>query len=411
MYQLCIIAGPDKGKWFTLNTGPDLIMGRSASAHYKLSDPRVSRSHCEVLWQGEQVTVKCLGGSGGTLVNGKPIKAQKLKPGDVLQVGDTQMRLELGDFPVETVKAVLPDTLPPPPSGPATRADKLEALQGQKLSHYDIGPVIGKGESCMVFHATDLKDNRSVALKVLLPEFSKSEEEMQRFIRAMKTMLPLRHPNLVVLYGAGKTGPYCWIAMEYVAGENLMQVISRLGVANMLDWRYGFRVAVHIARALAYAHGHQIIHRNVTPKNILLETSSKTAKLGDLMLAKALEGSLAQQITKPGELVGDIVYMSPERTRGVEFIDGRSDIYGLGATVYALVAGRPPFAGYNLVEQITRIRQDQPTPPSKFQMSIPHPFESIIMKCLEKNPDNRYQTTEALLKDLEKVGKIKGVQA
>jgi serine/threonine protein kinase len=137
--------------------------------------------------------------------------------------------------------------------------------------------------------------------------------------------------------------PYCWVAMEYIAGENMTEVIDRIGVAGMLDWRYAFKVAVHVARALDYAHGKQIIHRNVAPKNILLETPTKTVKLGDLMLAKTLEGSLAQKITKPGEVVGDVAYMSPERTRGTDDVDGRSDLYGLGATVYALLTGRPPF--------------------------------------------------------------------
>ena len=145
--------------------------------------------------------------------------------------------------------------------------------------------------------------------------------------------------------------------MEYVAGENMKQVIERIGVAGMLDWRYAFKVAVHVARALEYAHGENILHRNVTPTNILLDAPTKVVKLGDLMLAKALEGGT--QITRPGELVGDIVYMSPERTRGIpEEIDARSDLYGLGATVYALLAGRPPFEGGTLAEKVTRIRQN-----------------------------------------------------
>ena len=117
-----------------------------------------------------------------------------------------------------------------------------------------------------------MNDGQTVAFKVLQPEFSRNEEDMQRFIRGMKTALPLRHPNLITLYKAGKTGVYCWMAMEYVEGESMTQVIQRIGVAGMLDWRYGYRVAVHIARALEYAHGQSIIHRNVTPTNILLRT-------------------------------------------------------------------------------------------------------------------------------------------
>jgi serine/threonine protein kinase len=406
--QLLVIAGPDQGKSFILQAGPDLMLGRSSNAYYQLADPRASRNHCQVLRDGDRVTVVCNDGSGGTLVNGKAVKKQDLHLGDILQVGDTQLRLQVGDFPLDVALAHAPAV---PPAAPAGRPDKLEALSGQALSHYDIGPVIGKGTSSMVFHATDTKDNRPVALKVLLPEFARDEEDVQRFVRAMKTMLPLRHPNLVALYGAGKTGPYCWVAMEYIAGENMTEVIGRIGAAGMLDWRYGFKVAVHVARALDCAHGRQIVHRNVTPKNILLETPTRTVKLGDLMLAKALEGSLAQKITKPGELVGDVAYMSPERTRDTDDVDGRSDLYGLGATVYALLTGRPPFTGATLVEKITRIRQTEPEKPTKFQMSIPSRFEGVVLKLLAKDPADRYPTAADLLAELERVGKFHGATA
>jgi serine/threonine protein kinase len=407
-FQLVVVAGPDKDRVLTVQPGPDLMLGRSAQSYYRVNDPRVSRSHCQVLLEGEQVSVVCNGGSGGTLVNGKAVKRQTLKLGDVLQVGDTQLRLSMGDFPIEDALGAVRKASPAA-TAPAAGAEQLADLSGQKLSHYDIGPVIGKGSSSVVFHATDTKDHRSVALKVLLPEFSKDEESMQRFVRAMKTILPLRHPNLITLYAAGKTGPHCWVAMEYVAGENLTEVIQRIGIAGMLDWRHAYRVAVHIGRALAYAHGEQIVHRNVTPKNILLEATTKAAKLGDLMLAKALEGT--PQLTRPGELLGDVAYMSPERTRGVTELDVRSDLYGLGATVYALLTGRPPFEGTTLVEKITRIRQDAPVKPTKFQMSIPSAFEGVVLKLLAKRPDERYQTAEELVGELERIGKFNGVTA
>jgi serine/threonine-protein kinase len=350
--------------------------------------------------------VVCNGGSGGTLVNGKAVKKHLLKIGDVVQVGDTQLRLQVGDYHLDVALAHGPAK---PAAVPAARQEQLEALSGCQLAHYDVGPVIGTGSSSIVFHATDTGDNRPVALKVLRPEFSRDEEEMQRFIRAIKTVLPLRHPNLVTLHGAGKTGPHCWMAMEYLAGENMTEVIARIGVAGMLDWRYGFKVAVHVARALEYAHGQQILHRNVAPKNILLEAPTKTVKLGDLMLAKALEGTRAQQITRPGELVGDVTWMAPERTRGTDDEDGRSDLYGLGATVYALLTGRPPFTGATLVEKITRIRQTEPEKPTKFQMSIPARFEGVVLRLLAKDPAGRHATAAELLADLERVGKVHGV--
>jgi serine/threonine protein kinase len=164
-----------------------------------------------------------------------------------------------------------------------------------------------------------------------------------------------------------------------------------------------------VDRSLEYVHFQSILHRNVTPTNILLEATSKTAKLGDLMLAKALEGIMAKQITRPGEIVGDVAYMSPERTRGPEDVDHRSDLYGLGATLYALLTGRPPFTGSTLVEKVTRIRQSPPEKPTKYQMSVPSQFEAVVLKLLAKRPEERYQSATELLKELTRVGKFNGV--
>jgi serine/threonine protein kinase len=407
--QLLVIAGPDQGRAFTLDAGPNLMLGRSSHALYRLNDLRVSRNHCQILLEGDAVTVVDNGGSGGTLINGTAVNRHLLKPGDVLQVGDSQLRLQLGDFPVDVVTAAATTvTTPAFPAAPAT-PEHLGALTGQTLAHYAIGPVLGNGQSGLVFQATDTKDGRAVALKVLQPDFARDEEEVQRFIRAMKTMLPLRHPNLVTLYAAGKTGTWCWVAMELVEGEPLTRTIQRIGVAGMLDWRNAFRVAVHVGRALEYAQAEQIIHRNVTPHNVLLQTADKVVKLGDLMLAKALEGALARQITRQGAILGDVAYMSPERTRGVEEVDGRSDLYGLGATVYALLTGRPPCEGNSLVEQVARIRQTEPVKPTRFQLAIPHPFEMAVLKLLAKKPEDRYQTATDLLKDLNRIGKAQNV--
>lgn len=408
--QLLVIEGPDKDKVFTIQAGPELMLGRGQQSLYRLSDPRVSRAHCQFLLEGDQVSVIDNGGSGGTLVNGAAVKRHKLKLGDVLVVGDSKLRLQMGDFPLDVALAAVEQAAPARPTV-AKDAQQLAALTGKTLAHFEVGPVLGKGNIGLVFKAKDTKDGRTVALKVLQPEFSKDEEEMQRFVRAMKTMMPLRHANLITLYGAGKNGPYCYIAMEYVDGESLTEVIKRIGVAGMLDWKNAYRVAVHIGRALAYAHDKQIIHRNVMPTNILLQKSDKSAKLGDLMLAKAMEGALAQQITRPGELIGAVEYMSPERTRGAEDMDGRADIYGLGATVYALLTGRPPFEGANLVEKITRIRQTEPVKPTKYQMAIPGLFEGVVLKMLAKRPEDRYQTANELLKELERVGKLNNVTA
>lgn len=407
--QFEVIAGPDQGKTFTLNVGHNLMLGRSAQAHYVLSDLSVSRNHCQVDLQGDEIILRCNSATSGTLVNGKKIQEQRLKPGDVVQVGNTQLRLSVGDLPLDVALAQSAGARTAPAETAKSKVQKLEALVGTKLAHYDITLVVGKGHTGLVFHANDTKDNRPVALKVLHPEFSQDEEEMERFVRGMKTVLPLRHPHLVTLYAAGRTGPYCWMAMEYVAGENLQQVIDRIGVAGMLDWRHAFQITWQISQVLDYVYEQNILHRNVTPTNILRDATTKTVKLGDLMLSKALEGPLARQVTRPGEVLGDVAYMSPERTRGTTDLDVRSDLYGLGATVYALLTGKPPVTGATLVEKIARIRQTEPESPKKFQMSIPAPFEGVVMKLLAKKPEQRYQTPTELMAELQRLARSLGV--
>jgi serine/threonine protein kinase len=403
--HLLVIAGPDKGRAFPLGPGDPLLVGRSKATETRLTDPHVSRVHCQVEYDGEHVTVTDFESAAGTYVNGKRVNQQQLRPNDVIQVGTTQLKF-VDDAHAEQ------DTVAPPPKGAARppAGEPLTELAGKPLAHFEVGQVLAKGHSGIVFRARDTREDRDVALKVLWPEFSQNEDEMARFIRAMKTTMPLRHPNLVALYAAGKTGPYCWIAMEYVEGESLTQVIKRIGVAGMLDWRHAYRVAVHIARALEFAHQNHVIHRNVTPANILIQASDKTAKLGDLMLAKALEGAMAAvQVTRPGEVIGDVCYMAPERTRGPAEVDGRSDLYSLGATVYALLTGRPPCEGSSLAETITKIRQAEPAKPKKFQLSIPDLFEGAVLRMLAKRPEDRYQTADELLVDLERVGKFQGI--
>jgi serine/threonine protein kinase len=402
--HLLVVAGPDKGRTFALEPGQSLQVGRSQATSTRLTDPAVSRVHCEVEWDGQKAVLINIS-SSGTLLNGQAVSQQTLKPGDVIRVGATDLRFQQSSSEVSTISPAAPPK--PAASGPAAVAD----LVGQTLARYQLEALVAKGDSGALFRAVDQDKNQTVALKVLQPEFAQSEDDMQRFVRAMKTVMKLSHPNLVRLLGAGKTGIFCWYAMEFIDGESMTQVIQRIGVAGMLDWRYGYRVAVHIARALDYAHGQSIIHRNVTPQNILLRGSDKQALLSDLILAKALEGTLAKQITRPGELLGDVTYMSPERTRGEGEVDGRSDLYGLGATVYALIAGRPPFAGGALPEMIQKIRNTEPEKPRKFQMAVPDLFQGTVMKLLAKQPEDRFQTARELLAELERVGRFSGVTA
>ncbi len=397
---LHIVSGPDKGKKFQLFEGEPLLLGRSRHCFTQLNDPHVSRVHCEMELEDGQVVITDME-SSGTFVNGRRVAEHVLRPGDVVQIGETQIRLE---------GLTAPAGGPPKPAAPVLVGDRLQELTGKTLSHFQVGPVKARGRSGFVFEARDFKDDSVVALKVLFPAATRNNQELRRFVRSMRTTMPLRHPNLVALRGAGKSGAYCWAAMEMIEGESLTQVIQRIGVAGMLDWRHAFRVAVHVGRALEYAHANHIIHRNLTPQNILIRSEDKVVKLGDLMLAKALEGALAEQLTRPGEMLGDVRYIAPERLMGSQ-VDARSDLFSLGALLYTLLAGRAPFEGPTPVETLRKIRTEEPARLRQFQMSIPDAFEALVLKLLAKRPEARFPTATAMLAELDRIGKFNQVTA
>jgi len=299
-------------------------------------------------------------------------------------------------------------------------------LEGKQLAHFAITQNLTAGSTGIVFRADDLKNKRTVALKVIWPEACQDETETRQLLQMMRLITTIEHFNIAQLYEADKTGPFCWLSMEYVEGESLGQVIRRIGAAGMLDWRYSYRVALQVGRALQALHARGVVHRNIAPSNVLVRasdqlikladlmfaksvaSSSRMANLGDLMVAKALGGSGAQ-VASAGEITGDIFYLSPERTESAGEIDIRSDIYSLGALVYALLAGHPPCEGDTLPEVIQKIRYAKPEDPKKFQLAIPEAFADVVLRMLEKRRADRYQKPDELIADLERIGKYQRV--
>lgn len=393
--KLVIIAGANEGQVFNLPEGKPISVGRADTAEFRVTDPAVSRAHCVIDYSGGQATLKDSGSRTGTRVNGKAITEHVLQSGEVINIGGLKIRFD-ADRP-----------RPKPAEKPAEfkAAEKLRSLTGTKLGHFDIGDVVAVGNSGVVFLARDTKDNRDVALKVYLPEFAKKDEDLQRFVRAVKTMLPMRHPNLVTLFGGGKTGPYCWMAMEFVEGECLTETIARIGTQGRMDWRPALNVAHAISSGLYYLHSENIIHRNLSPSNILFSRLG-VAKLGSVILAKALSGALAKEVTLGGEFLGDVRYQAPEQVGAEGKVDVRADIYSLGALVYALLTGKPPFEGPSPLDTAALILQRAPAPPRKVNPNIPEPLQDIVLVMLAKKPADRFQSASDLLAELEKLPKF-----
>jgi serine/threonine protein kinase len=404
--RLLVIDGADQGRFYLLSeAGVTLIGNGQRHADVCLHDLYVARIHCEVAVADRQVTVTARDTPAGTLINGKKITEANLHPGDVLRAGNSHLRLEFAEDASVWGKAHEEEDEKPakPPIA------RLEDLGGQTLGHYDLSAVLGRGQCGLVYRAHDQKKEQEVALKVLEPDFPTSDQEMQAFIKALKARLPLSHPHLVTLLGAGKSGRFCWIALELVEGESLGQVIQRHQTLKKIKWRRALHVALDVGRALAFLHQHHLLHGNVTPNNVLIQEKNEAAKLNDLLFQKALEGSALQQKTMEQKLLAELPYLSPEQIDPqATLVDELSDLYSLGVLVYAVLTGRPPFAGHSPEDTIKQILNDQPIKPKKLNKHVPDEFQAVVMKMLAKRPENRYATAALLLGDLEQLAAVSG---
>jgi len=399
--QLFCIAGPEKNCRFEIKQGDSLSIGRGNDSDTKINDPAMSRQHCRVFYSENEIVVTDEGSSSGTFVNDQRVTSSIVKIGGQIRCGDSV-------FKVVSPESASEKTVADSGIGSQTTGGSpvhIGNLKGKKLGPFLIESPLAKGNQGVVFKALDTEKSRPAAIKVMLPQFTSSDDQRERFVRAMRTMLSVKHLHIVELYSAGKAGGLCWAAMEFIEGDDLSKLIERVGMDGILAWEEVWRCAVHITRALDVAYDRQIIHRNLTPTNIIRRTQDKMFKLGDFMLAKALEGKYAKQITQPGQLLGDLHYMPPERTSEDLDVDTRSDIYGLGATCYALLTGKPPASGRNIVDVLKSIRNETPESPKKYSLYMNDDFESVIMKMIQKEPDKRYATPRELLADLERIGK------
>ena len=251
--------------------------------------------------------------------------------------------------------------------------------------------------------ARDTKLDRTVALKILPPELAKSEERRTRFLREAKAASAIDHPNVAHIYEIGEADGVHFIAMQYVDGANLAARVKgdALNPANIIN------IGLQTADALAAAHAKGIVHRDIKPANLVL-TDRDQIKVLDFGLAKyaataeRLKDSDAptEAKTAAGMVMGTVHYMSPEQGLGRD-VDGRSDIFSLGVVLYELTTGRLPFSGGSSTETIERIAHAQRDAIARFNYDAPPELERIIRRCLEKDPEDRYQTAKDLFIELK----------
>jgi serine/threonine-protein kinase len=265
----------------------------------------------------------------------------------------------------------------------------------QRIGRYEVVETLGKGGMGVVYRARDPELGRDVAIKVVLAWAQYDPDAMERFNREARVVAQLQHPHIVTVFDAGRTEddlPY--FVMEYLEGTDLGEV---LGMAGTLAPSRALRYALQVCDGLSYAHAREIVHRDIKPANLLI-TPDDSLKIVDFGIAR-LAGS---QITGTGMSLGTPLYMAPEQVAGKQ-VDHRADVFALGGVLYTLLAGESPFEAPTLGGICHKIETQAPRSLSERGLDIPRRLEAIILRSLEKDPAERYQSAEALAADLRSV--------
>jgi len=283
----------------------------------------------------------------------------------------------------------------PLPGSESGLGGQVGAAPEAAIGGYEILAEIARGGMGVVYRARDPRLEREVALKVL--SGVDDEEARERFAIEARATARLSHPHIVGIQAVGEDHGRPYLVMDLVEGRSLKAELDDVGP---LEPRRAAQLVADLADALAYAHARAILHRDLKPHNVLLDRADR-ARLTDFGLAK--EVARGETLTATGQVLGTPAYMSPEQAQGdPQLIDRRSDVYGLGATLYALLTGRPPFRGATVWNVLDAVAHDPVEPPRSLRPEVEHDLETIVLTCLEKEPDQRYGTMQALREDLQR---------
>ncbi len=288
----------------------------------------------------------------------------------------------------------------------ATQAQRLKnairEAKGAAITHqipgYQVLGKIGAGAMAVVYKARQLSLNRIVAVKILPKRFTENPEYVERFYKEGQAAGKLNHPNIVQAVDVGEAGGYHYFVMEYVEGKTLY---DDLAAGKIFGEQEALGIIIQVAEALRHAHSMGLIHRDVKPKNIMINKDG-VVKLADMGLARETTDIEAAK-TEKGRAYGTPYYISPEQIRGEMNIDGRADIYGLGATFYHLVTGRVPYMAEDPVEVMKKHLKDELIPPDHINTSLSAGASEVIEVMMAKNRDDRYSDVEELLVDLKAI--------
>ena len=276
---------------------------------------------------------------------------------------------------------------------------ELRALVERALSSsYEIGSELGRGGMGIVYRAKDRRLKRTIAIKVLPPELSYRSEIRTRFLREAETAAQLSHPNIVPIYSVDESNGIVYFVMACVDGVNVARKLHEQGRLPIAEAR---RILKEVGEALAYAHARGVIHRDIKPDNILLESETGRAMVTDFGIARAIQEGGDARLTATGVAIGTPAFMSPEQAAGDREIDGRSDLYSLGVVAYQMLTGELPFSAASTASMLMKHLTERVVPVDQKRPEIPPDFAATVMTLLEKEPERRFPSAASFVLMLE----------
>lgn len=417
--SLRVIEGPHRGEEFMYDEHNTLLVGRSLQAQLRLKDdPHFSRHHFRLELNPPTCYLMDLRSRNGTMVNGERVSERFLQDGDVVSGGRTKIAVSIQQpgmnaIPPRRPAAVARPTKPvAAPRRPASSppevvfANAAPADDGADLSEevqiggYRIHEQIGDGDLGTVYRATRLSSGEVCALKVIAAAEKTDEKAVQTFLREASILNQLDHPYIVRMIEMGAAGSDLFLSTEFVDAIPWSKLVANSSTAQRI--RIACGLMSQILSALDYAHSRSMVHRDVKPGNILISrTNGKlTAKLADFGLAKQYANAGMSQVTRAGDVIGSLPYMSPE-----QFINSREarpacDLYSAGATLYWMLTGHDPIELENHPCKFLAILEDAPVPIQQHCPEIPAALAHLVHRALEKTPEKRFQSAAEMRQQL-----------
>jgi serine/threonine-protein kinase len=411
-----VIQGPHCGKRFAFEGHDNFIVGRARCAHFRLpkKDPYFSRVHFMVEVNPPRCRVVDVGSTNGTRVNDQQVESADLSDGDLIQGGDTVLKVSLVEDAVVQADPQLEDTTvptrrdpplsrslepteafdptsPAEPLAPSNRAGIESSPLPPEIPGFAVSEELGRGGMGTVFRARRDADRSEVAIKMIRPAVAGSQREIERFLREASILQRLRHPHIVAFHEMGRAGELLYFVMDYVPGTDAGKLLRREGPFSM---GRAVRLICQVLEALHYAHGQGFVHRDVKPANLLVtgEPGFEICKLADFGLARVYHASSLSGLTILGGVGGTLPYMAPEQITNYRQPLPASDQYSTAATLYRLLTGCYlfDFKDAPSQERLPKILLEEPVSIQARQADIPRGLVDAIHRALEKDPSLRF---------------------